>query len=922
MVAVVPGRGLAFAGGKQPQPSKQAGVFYPAAAIARAGENAKTYPWAASIRDALVAAAQPWMKLSDDQLWDLMFGNAIKRSWMVWSNGHCPACKKSVPMYEWRSDPLGHPWKMQCPHCKERFPKNDFAKFYGSGLNEQGVFEPARADRSLLFNLEHPASGDPLRAFGVDDGDGYLSDGKRWRFIGAYLIYGQWKQAIVAGIRNLATAYVVTGDAAYAHKAGVLLDRVADLYPTFDFRREGVLYEGPGAAGYVSTWHDAAVEVRELAVAYDAVFEVVARDQALVRFLADKARRHKLANPKASWADVQRNIEGRILRDTLHNRGKIESNYPSTDMTTTIITAVLDWPKNRTQVTAMIDKMIQRATAVDGLSGEKGLAGYSTIAPRGIAELLGLFCRADPDFLKQTLKRYPQLHAMYRFHLDTWCLGQYYPLCGDTGSFAARINQYAGLTFTHNPGIGPSSYAFLRDLFEAIGDKDFLRLLYATNGNSEKDLPYDVFAFNPAEFQQEVKKGVAESGPAIRLASVNKPNWCLAILRSGDGDAERALWLDYDSGFGHGHADGMNLGLFAKGLDLVPDFGYPPVQYGGWGSPRSTWYMQSAAHSTVVVDGQNSRTGRGNTTLWANGRQFRAIRASGPHLVGGKRFERTAALVDVSEADSYVLDIFRVIGGAEHVKFVHSSFGRITPQGLSFSPCEEYGRGTPMRNFRRDASPKPGWSVDWMIEDRFKYLPPDKEVHLRYTDLTSRAEAIVAEAWVNAGLYDDNAEAWIPRLLVRRRAAEAPLASTFVGVLEPYEQKPNIAAVRRLGLENGDGRAAADSHVAAEIHLADGRRDVLVVADVENPQDASSAADVPTLVVKAAGVRVDGQLAMVRFDPAGKPQRIVLCRVKSFTVGNAVIRPRRPADCIELVFESGRWQVVAGSSDDIEPMIR
>jgi hypothetical protein len=65
-------------------------------------------------------------------------------------------------------------------------------------------------------------------------------------------------------ICKLANAYTVTGDRVYAHKAGMMLDRVADLYPTFDFKEEGVLYEKPAAAGYVSTWHDACEEVREL----------------------------------------------------------------------------------------------------------------------------------------------------------------------------------------------------------------------------------------------------------------------------------------------------------------------------------------------------------------------------------------------------------------------------------------------------------------------------------------------------------------------------------------------------------------------------------------------------------------------------------------------------------------------------------
>ena len=90
-------------------------------------------------------------------------------------------------------------------------------------------------------------------------------------------------------------------------------------------------------------------------------------------------------------------------------------------------------------------------------------------------------------------------------------------------------------------------------------------------------------------------KSIAEQGAEIHLGSVNKTEWGLAILRSGEGADARALWVDYDSGERHGHADGMTIGLFAKGLDLLPDFGYPPVQYGGWTAPRSMWYMQTAA---------------------------------------------------------------------------------------------------------------------------------------------------------------------------------------------------------------------------------------------------------------------------------------------------------------------------------------
>ena len=138
----------------------------------------------------------------------------------------------------------------------------------------------------------------------------------------------------------------------------------------------------------------------------------------------------------------------------------------------------------------------------------------------------------------------------------------------------------------------------------------------------------------------------------------------------------------------------------------------------------------------MVVDGQNTRGGSGTATAWIDGQTFRAVRASAAALIGGQQYERTAVLVDVSQQDSYLIDVFRVVGGREHAKFMHSHFGRITPQGLTLQPAEETGWGEQMRSWRKDAHPPPVWSVDWSIEDHLKYLPAGHDLHVRYTDLT------------------------------------------------------------------------------------------------------------------------------------------------------------------------------------------
>ena len=89
------------------------------------------------------------------------------------------------------------------------------------------------------------------------------------------------------------------------------------------------------------------------------------------------------------------------------------------------------------------------------------------------------------------------------------------------------------------------------------------------------------------------------------------------------------------------------------------------------------------------------------------------------------------------------------------------------------------------------------------------------------------AGAYVAEAWVSLGYDATNAEAWVPRLMVRRSGSE-PLESTFLCVLEPHGGQSGIAHARRLPLEIESGEPCPDSHVALEVTLADGRQDLIV----------------------------------------------------------------------------------------------
>jgi hypothetical protein len=779
-------------------PQKQRSTFYPQPVRDRAAANARQYPWAADIRKQTVAAADRWLRISDDDLRREVFGPRITRSHMVWSAGHCPACRRPVPMYDWQIDAWDRPWKVRCPHCQEQFPKNDFEAYHRSGLDTRGFFDPQRADRALLFNREHPDPADPLHKFGVDDGEGYVDGEKRWRFIGCYLLYGQWNQRIEAGVRNLAAAYAVTSDPAYAHKAGVLLDRIAGIWPEFDYASQGLVYEraryGGGVAGYVWYAITSAYTVRYLVSAYDQIYDGIRSDPAL--------------------ATARKNIEDNILRHLLANPHQIRTNYPGAERTLALTRTILDWPANKTALRADLDDIVRRGVAIDGLSGEKGLASYASIAPRELAEILEEFARLDPDLLTYLLERNPKLRDTWRFHFDTWIGREYYPNSGDSGAFARQSPKYVGLTFD-----GPV-YSLLGRLARATGDPLYSQMAWIGNGLKTDGLPHDIYAEDPSRYAATVKAAVDRNGPWPAVASVNKKDWRLAILRHRT-DARSAVWLDYDSVpecalKNHYHFDAMNLGLFTKGLDLLPEFGYPAVQFGDWHTPQALWHKKTAAHNTVVVDGRDQSGGPTESTIWNAVGPVQVIRANSPAQVKGDLYERTVTMVETGPAEFYVFDVFRVRGGKEHALHTHTTFATPAVRGVDLAPAKSpYDPAVLMRNFQSGRPTSGQWSVDWKIEDKYGYVTPPRDIHLRYTDLTRGAEAMTAESWTVASATSST-EYWIPTAITRRQASE----STFVTVLDPYEGSPQI---RRIARQDREG----DTEVRLEVELANGHRDTL-----------------------------------------------------------------------------------------------
>jgi len=147
------------------------------------------------------------------------------------------------------------------------------------------------------------------------------------------------------------------------------------------------------------------------------------------------------------------------------------------------------------------------------------------------------------------------------------------------------------------------------------------------------------------------------------------------ILGGGEKENQFQAHLKFTGRFGHDHYDSLNLLFFAAGKELISDLGYTHTK-------ARPWAATTAAHNTVVIDGENQSTGggphrsKGNLELFSAGEPtFQVIEASAPQSYPQKATDYRRTLVTVRNGDQqpYLIDIFHVAGGNQHDWLLHGS---------------------------------------------------------------------------------------------------------------------------------------------------------------------------------------------------------------------------------------------------------
>jgi hypothetical protein len=295
-----------------------------------------------------------------------------------------------------------------------------------------------------------------------------------------------------------------------------------------------------------------------------------------------------------------------------------------------------------------------------------------------------------------------------------------------------------------------------------------------------------------------------------------------ACLGGGAGHEQIQAHLTWSGGYGHQHADNLSLLLFAFGREMLSDLGYTHTAY-------RSWTLATAAHNTVVIDGENQASGgRGSepsdgALRWFDARDARVQVASaeGSRAYPGKArvYRRTLAAIDAGENRRYFVDIFEIEGGRTHDYFLHGDadgdavvetdrklepLGSLLPKGFEWTPTRNEGEVGRSR--------EPHYAYGFLRRLRSSAVPDGRPVDLRFQPAGGAGAALRVTLWPQAGsrlvlgenpsirrASEDDAQLekfQRPFAMLRHEAEDG--RSTFAAVLEPHTGSPFLSRVERL----------------------------------------------------------------------------------------------------------------------------
>ena len=773
-------------------PLKTQRMIYSASDVSDARTNIEKHPEAKAVQDKILAAAAPWLEWSDDDLRKFLTSARVTRAFDLNVNG-CPVHGAEVfnkgGTYPWILDPK-HPLKVTCPVGGEVYPSNDYESYANNGFKEED---------KKNWSGEY-----------VDDGWGWVDPktGERYWFV-AYANQWNWYRTIDPAILNLSRAYLLTGEKKYAHKAAVMLTRLAEVYPSMDYEdqsRYGQMMKAigsryPGKVLY-HTWES--FFARDMAEAYDNIWDAIDGDTELQKQYGK------------SGEQLRGFIEANFLEDAVeaYFDNKIEGNFGMHQTALLYILLarqkmdlkkyshlLLDEPGEDSAHTGL-RYALYNSVWRDGAPFES--PGYNMLWLENFAVLGELLKKGGTDLFAD-----PKMKLLFDSPLDMVNIGLQTPAQGDSAGVMAGL-------------VGRDAEIYGK-VYRAYSDPRYLQWMSSAGANDNRGFTSFQTLFNPAlppKSKTENPRAVAPQ-PSRLLAGYG-----LGILNNRADTV--SLAMTYGMHISHYHYDFLHFDLFANGQAMLPDLGYGDAM-NGYVSGIYTWTVNTIAHNTVVVDAKRQPNNLpGVLHEFADAPFARSIDASSPAYDNTKIYRRHLIQVDVDENRSYVVDVFRVKGGTQHDYSLHGPPGGVDTSGSVWSTP---GKGTlagenvaleqiyddPVlgakdykgvyygykgSGFQHLFNPQKLRSGTGMLQYRHAR---DPKAELRIHPLTQNAtEVFLADA------YDlPRARKNLVKYLITRRQSEnnEPLESTFISVLEPFSGQPFIEKTEVITLGGGEGTA-------------------------------------------------------------------------------------------------------------------
>ena len=777
--------------GIDPSARKGARSYYADDVVATAKANLRQYPQLAG----QIKAPLDYDGMADEQLFaSLPSWNVPRDCYSTWP---CPKCGDRIykfsGFYPWARS-QAHPFKAQCRFTKTLYPSNDWlADDFTSG--------------------PYPDDG-----WSWDPGTGQRKDRAAW--IAYYNHHCLW-QSFGGKVHRLALRYLLFGDRAAAHRAGVLLCRMAYVYCGMNMRWQQVNPRYRGRRGRLlvdGNWERNNILV-PVCRAYDAIFDHLDTDADLVRFLQAKDPTMKSpAHVKAlidtyliqvfGWDWIRRELSGgnagareedMAQFAVCADMGKVSDRWIE-ELFTHAYSSGLN--KGGFDDETLINTMTREGPVwISGL----GYA-YGYVASKSdMAEILS---RVTSPRWKARCNLYdPAVYPKFRAEFDTWddflVAGQFGPSYGDSGGLQG--SRYAR-------GIAAACRRAYERAYRRWPTDKLARAVYRLGKQPPALFEPDVWP------QVEAQAKAAGPVPALGSRVVDGVGFVFLESRPDAADlhARAGAALRYGYARGHHHNDNLNVELFAKGLSLTPELGYPC-----WAHPMgNTGHV--AHHNTGMIDRGNQYPGcisRGDLELFgtAPGISFCDVSAQ-PSGFPNRMYRRALCLVDAPEGNVFVLDVLRLAGGRQRTYCFHGpphdEFGSSVDFGpKSAEPFPLHGIGRRLSN--NVVEPQEGRADDDVWAE-WKYQ--GKSTRLRIDLLGRKGRRYFTARCAKTDLP--------PMRYLFAEDERADAASEFVAVWQPHDGEPFVTKVERLPV-SGHSQGEFEP-VAVRVTMVGGRVDTFL----------------------------------------------------------------------------------------------